>query len=194
MATRPSKKKSSSLQGKRVLLGITGSIAVYKACDLVRRLKEKGADVRCLMTESAQKFVTPLTFGALSGHPVSTEMWDSHLWKMGHLQFSDDADLFLVAPVSAHTLAKLAAGMAGDVVCATALAVRCRKLLAPAMYESMWLHPATQANVRRLKGFGYRFAGPEWGDLSQGRPGWGRFAETAEIVAQVENILGGKNK
>lgn len=177
------------LQGKTVLLGLTGSIAVYKSCDLVRRLKGEGADVFCLMTPGAQSFVAPLTFSALSGHPVATEIWDRSLWKVGHLELADSADLLLIAPATTHCLAKLAQGMADDIVSATACATRIPILIAPAMHEKMWLHPATQSNVRRLKSYGYRFIGPEWGPLSQGKSGWGRFSDTPAIIAAAKKIL-----
>ena len=110
------------MRGLKILLGVTGSIAAYKACELVRRLKDEGADVTCLLTHGAAKFVTPLTFSALSGHPVVMEIWDESLWKMAHLEFAESANLILVAPASADALARMAAGFCHDVLGATILA------------------------------------------------------------------------
>lgn len=183
------KRSGQGLKNRTVLLGITGSIAVYKSCDLVRRLKEEGADVFCLMSAGAQQFVSPLTFGALSGNPVATDIWDKSLWKMAHLSHAEKADLLLIAPASTHTLAKLAAGMADDIITATALATKAPVLVAPAMHESMWLHPATQGNVRQLKGYGYRFVGPEKGELLSGKPGWGRFASASSIITAAKQSV-----
>lgn len=177
------------LRGRTVLLGVTGSIAVYKACDLVRRLKDEGADVHCLMTSGAQRFVAPLTFGALSGNPVATEIWDPHLWKMAHLSLAESADIYLIAPCSTDTLARLAAGMSGDIITATAAATRAPVLIAPAMHESMWLHPATRSNVQKLKSYGYRFVGPEKGELLSGKPGWGRFSDASSIISAVKKAV-----
>ena len=180
----------SPLKGKIILLGLTGSIALYKSCDLVRRLKDKGADVFCLMTRSAREFVSPLTFGALSGNKAACEIWDESLWKMAHLEFAEMADLYIISPASSNCLARLACGMADDVVTATALAApKTPVLIAPAMHEGMWLHPATQRNVKTLKSFGARFIGPEHGALARGNKGWGRLADTARIIAEAEKIL-----
>lgn len=182
----------SVLTGRTVLLGLTGSIAVYKACELVRRLTDEGAEVFCLMTPGAQRFVSPLTFGALSGRPVATDVWDSSLWKMAHLEAADKADLALVAPCSANTLARLAAGFTDDVVTAAVIATKAPVLVAPAMHDTMWLHPATQENVRRLKSYGYRFVGPEKGPLLSGGDGWGRFSDTPAILAAARQALSKK--
>ena len=189
--------KSSSrspLKGKTVLLGLTGSIAVYKSCELVRRLNDEGARVFCLMTEGAQKFVSSLTFGALSGNPVASDVWDGSLWKMAHLDLAEKARLYVISPASSHCLARLASGMADDIVSATALATKAPILVAPAMHENMWLHPATQENVRRLKSYGTRFVGPEHGPLSGGAPGWGRLAETPAIIEAAKSLLSGKHR
>src|SRR5262249_36786204 len=115
----PGRNNSGFLRAKNVLVGVTGSIAAYKACELVRRLKDEGADVFCLMTEGAQKFVTPLTFSALSGNPVACQIWDESLWKMAHLDLAEKADLLIVAPASANILASFAQGFSGDVLSAT---------------------------------------------------------------------------
>ena len=168
---------------------MSGSIASYKACELVRRLQDMGAAVHCLMTPGAVRFVTPLTFSALSGNPVATDVWDDSLWKMAHLELAEKADLFIIAPISADTLARLAQGNASDIVCATALSTKAPVLLAPAMHEAMWLHPATRENVRKLKGFGYRFVGPDKGPLARGDSGWGRMADVSAILKEARKII-----
>lgn len=180
---------ANPLRGKTVLLGLTGSIAIYKSCELVRRLTDAGADVFCVMSSGAQKFVTPLTFGALSGHPVGTDIWDASLWSMAHLDHAEKADLYLIAPASTDTLARLASGRASDIVCAAASATKAPVLLAPAMHDTMWAHPATQRNVKTLQSFGYRFVGPERGPLLRGGHGWGRMSEPADIVIACGKIL-----
>ena len=177
-----------SLENKTILLGISGSIAVYKSCDLLRRLKESGSDVYCMMSSGAQKFVTPLTFSALSGHPVHTDIWDPSLWKMAHIELAEKADLVLIAPSSAHCISQLAHGAANTLIPATVLATSAPILLAPAMHEKMWLHPSTQFNVKTLKSYGTHFVGPLKGPLL-GSIGWGRMASTAEIINTAENIL-----
>lgn len=191
---RPERSHRSSLSGRTVLLGLTGSIAVYKACELVRRLTDEGAEVFCMMTPGAQRFVAPLTFGALSGHPVATDIWDASLWKMAHLESADKADLVLIAPASTNTLARLAGGFTDDVVAAAVSATKAPVLIAPAMHDTMWLHPATQDNVRKLKSYGYRFVGPEKGPLLRGGNGWGRFADTPTILAAARQALSRSKK
>ena len=177
------------LRNKVILLGLTGSIAIYKSCELIRRLKDEGADVFCLMTSAAQEFISSLTFSALSGNAVATDLWDRTLWKMAHLECAEKAELFIIAPASTNCLARLACGMADDIVVATACSTKAPLLLVPAMHESMWLHPATQSNVKRLKGYGYHFVGPEQGALAQGGSGWGRLAEPHRIIAAAKKIL-----
>lgn len=180
---------SPALKDKTILLGITGSISVYKSCEIVRRIQDEGANVYCLMTEGAQKFVTSLTFSALSGHPVATEIWDESLWKMAHLELAGKADLYVIAPASCNMLAKLAGGFSDEVVSATASATKAPILIAPAMHERMWLHPATQSNVKRLKSYGYHFVGPDFGALARGDRGWGRLAEAQSVIAAIKKIL-----
>ncbi len=177
------------LQGKTVLVGVTGSIAAYKACELVRRLKDEGADVFCLMTESAQKFVSALTFSALSGNPVASQIWDESLWKMAHLDLAEKASLFIIAPASANSIASLANGQTQDILSVTALSTKAPILIAPAMHEAMWLHPATKQNVLKLKSYGYRFVGPEKGPLSRGDSGWGRLSDVPSILDQARKLL-----
>ncbi len=172
------------LAGRLIAVGVTGSIAAYKAADLVRRLGDEGADVVVLMTPSATRFVGPLTFAALTRHPVETDVGgllpDQ---RIGHIVVADSADAIVVAPATAHWLAAMATGLAGDAVTAACLATTAPVVVAPAMDGEMYAHPATRANVARLRdGFGYRIVEPEAGPLASGQSGQGRLAETAAIV------------
>src|SRR5690242_5628518 len=143
------------LQGKRILLVIGGGIAAYKALDLIRRLMERGAGVRCVMTEAAQRFVTPLSAAALSHDKVYADLWSlTDESEMGHLRLARDCDLVVVAPASADLMAKMAAGLAGDLTATLLLATDRPVLIAPAMNWRMWLHPATRANLALLEGRG----------------------------------------
>ncbi|OGR53489.1 MAG: hypothetical protein A3I11_09020 [Elusimicrobia bacterium RIFCSPLOWO2_02_FULL_39_32] len=183
------KSQRQNLKGRVILLGLTGSIAIYKSCELLRQLKEEGAEVYCLMSFGAQKFISPLTFSALSGNPVALEVWDPNLWKMAHLELADKADLYIIAPASTNCLAKLSCGLCDDIITATASATRAPILLAPAMHEGMWKNPSTQVNVKKLKAFGYTFVGPEYGELLRGTKGWGRLAEPSEIVQAALKLI-----
>jgi len=175
-----------TLAGKQVLLGVTGGIAAYKAPDLVRRLREQGADVRVVLTASAARFVTPLTFQAVSGHAVRSSLWDEAAEAaMGHIELARWADLVLVAPATADFMARLAAGMADDLLATLCLAGDAPVTLAPAMNRLMWAHPATQDNVRRLAGRGVTLLGPGTGDQACGETGEGRMLEPGEIVAAL---------
>lgn len=182
-------RSSSPLNGKTILLGLTGSIAIYKSCDLVRRLRDEEAKIFCLMSKGAQEFISPLTFNALSGNVVATSMWDRNVWKMAHLDLASKADLFIIAPASANCIARLSCGMADDIVTTTACATKAPVLIAPAMHETMWLHPATQSNVKRLQSYGYFFVGPERGAFAQGTSGLGRLANIQSIIASAKKIL-----
>jgi len=178
------------LAGKRILLGVTGSIAAYKAVELLRELARRGAEVTCAMTESATRFVAPLTFQTLSGRPVLSDLYaQDYEGQIAHIAAAGGADLFLVAPATAHTLAKFAHGLADDFLTNLFLAATCPVLLAPAMDAGMWQHPATQANVGVLRQRGAQFVGPASGALASGLTGPGRLAEPAEIVGAVEAIL-----
>ena len=180
------------LAGKRILLGVTGSIAAYKAVELLRELTRQGAEVTCAMTESATRFVAPLTFQTLSGRPVLSDLYaQDYEGQIAHIAAAGGADLFLVAPATAHTLAKFAHGLADDFLTNLFLAATCPVLLAPAMDAGMWQHPATQANVGLLRQRGAQFVGPASGELASGLTGPGRLAEPAEIVGAVEAILRG---
>jgi phosphopantothenoylcysteine decarboxylase/phosphopantothenate--cysteine ligase len=182
-----------------ILLGVSGSIAAYKAVDLLRLLLKGGQDVQVVMTEAATHFVGPLTFQALSGHPVLTNTLDPQGWQMAHLDLPEKAAAYVIAPASAHTLSQLAQGGAGDILTASALAIprtpagklKIPVYVAPAMHEAMWLHPATQTNVKTLKQYGYEFLGPERGELGRtGDVGHGRMVEPQKIAEVVLKSLG----
>lgn len=177
-----------------ILLGVTGSIAAYKAVEILRLFIKAGEDVHVVMTPAATRFVGPLTFQGLSGHPVFSDSLDADAYPMAHLVMAETASAVVVAPASADTLSHLGRGGAHDLVSAAVLSVprtpagklKIPVWIAPAMHESMWLHPATQSNVKTLKGYGYRFLGPEKGALGRaGDSGQGRMSEPSMIVEQV---------
>jgi len=174
------------LEGKHIVLGISGGIAAYKSPDIVRRLKEAGAEVQVVMTAGAQRFVTPLTFQAVSGRPVRSDLWDAAAeHAMGHIELGRWADLVLVAPASADFIAHLAQGLAVDLLGTLCLATEAPVAVAPAMNWAMWDNPATQENVRRLRERRVRLLGPVAGELAEGETGMGRMLEPAEIVAML---------
>ncbi|MBP7951099.1 MAG: phosphopantothenoylcysteine decarboxylase [Verrucomicrobiales bacterium] len=173
-----------------VVLGITGSIAAYKAADLASQLVKKGCTVTAVMTRDAQEFITPLTLQTLTRRPVVTGLHDEkENWRPGHIQLADEADLILVAPATANLLAKLAHGLADDALSAICLATRATFLHAPAMNGKMWLHPATQQNVATLKTWGHQFIGPEEGLLACGYEGLGRLWPVEGIVLRALELL-----
>ncbi len=170
----------------RVLLCVCGGIAAYKAAELVRRLRDAGADVQVAMTENAQRFVGAPTFQALSHRAVRTSLWDAQAEAgMGHLELAAWAQQVVVAPATANTLAKLAHGLADDLVSTLCLATTAPMILAPAMNHRMWRHPATQANVVLLLSRGARLVGPDDGPLAEGESGPGRMAAPERIVAAM---------
>jgi len=176
-----------ALTGKRVLVGITGGIAAYKAAELTRLLARAGADVRAVLTEAGSRFVTPTTLQALSGQAVWTDLWDARVPDaMGHIELSRDRELIVVAPASADFLAKLAHGLAGDLLSTLCLARRCPLIVAPAMNVEMWENAATQRNLEALAGDGVRVAGPAAGDQACGETGMGRMLEPAQLLAEIE--------
>ena len=177
---------SPNVLPRRILLGVTGGIAAYKAADLVRRLRERGAEVQVVMTDGARRFVTPLTFQALSGRPVRTELWDDAAEAaMGHIELARWADLVLVAPASADFLARLATGRADDLLATLCLATSAPLCVAPAMNRQMWANAATQSNVATLAARGVRVLGPGSGEQACGEVGEGRMLEPLEIAAAV---------
>src|ERR1700693_4544789 len=184
------KTDNQRMKGKRILLGVTGGIAAYKSADLVRRLREHGAQVQVVMTAGAREFVTPTTFQALSGRPVRSDLWDAaHEAAMGHIELARWAELLLVAPASADFLARLAHGLADDLLSTLALATSAPIAVAPAMNHLMWSNAATQANVALLQQRGVRVLGPGVGDQACGETGAGRMLEPLEITAAIAPLL-----
>jgi phosphopantothenoylcysteine decarboxylase / phosphopantothenate---cysteine ligase len=178
------------MHGKHILLGVTGGIAAYKSADLVRRLRERGAEVQVVMTDGAREFVTPMTFQALSGRPVRTDLWDPAAEaSMGHIELARWADLVLIAPATADFLARLAGGRADDLLATTCLATAAPIALAPAMNQQMWANAATQVNVALLKKRGVHMFGPGSGDQACGEVGAGRMLEPTELAALADATL-----
>ena len=178
----------SVLRGRRILLGVTGGIAAYKAAILVRLLRLRGASVRVVMTRSAERFVGPATFAALSDHRVYTDLFEEPGVVL-HVRLAHAADVAVVAPATANVLAKLAHGIADDLLTSTLLEATCPLVVAPAMHTGMWEHPATQANVSALAERGARVVGPASGPLAAGDEGLGRMTEPEDIVAAIEDVL-----
>ena len=179
--------------GKNIVLGVTGSIAAHKAADLASLLAKAGADVRVVMTADAQHFITPLPFKTLTRHPVVTDLYDEEEgWKPAHVRLADEADLLLIAPATANVIAKMAHGIADDALTCIALALNpeATLLMAPAMNGKMWLHPATQANVKILKSRGAEFIGPDNGMLSCGYEGIGRLWPVERIAERARRMGG----
>ncbi|MBQ3425233.1 MAG: bifunctional phosphopantothenoylcysteine decarboxylase/phosphopantothenate--cysteine ligase CoaBC [Clostridia bacterium] len=176
------------LEDRRIVLGVTGGIAAYKACDLTSRLIKAGAQVRVVLTENACRFVPPLSFETLSGQPVSIDTF-SRRDSLEHIRLAKWADAFVIAPATANCIAKLAAGIADDLLTTTALAMTVPLLLAPAMNANMWRHPATQDNLNRLKARGVFVTGPESGHLACGDDDVGRMAEPEKILEALDTIL-----
>ena len=182
--------RMSKLQNKRVLLGVSGGIAAYKSADLVRRLKDQGADVQVVMTSGAQSFVTPLTFQAVSGHPVHTDLLDQEAEDgMGHIELARWADVILIAPATANFIARLANGEADDLLTTVCLASSAPIVIAPAMNQQMWLSEATQENCQQLKDRGVLQLGPGEGEQACGDVGYGRMLEPLEIVDGLAGIF-----
>lgn len=181
-----------TLSGRTILLVITAGIAAYKTPDLVRRMRERGARVRVVMTKGAASFITPMTLGAVSGEPVFTELWDRDAEQdIGHIRLAREADLVVVAPATADFMAKMANGLADDLASTVLLATTADVLIAPAMNPKMWDHPATRRNAETLQGDGVRFIGPEAGEMAEtGESGVGRMAEPMDIAMAVEAHFG----
>ncbi len=181
----------SVLQGKNVVLGVTGGISAYKAAELCRLLRRAGATVRVVMTRAACEMITPLTLQTLSGNPVAREMFDASTEStIGHIRLADEADVVVVAPATADAIARFAGGLADDLLAAVVLATKAPVLLAPAMNVNMWEHPLTRANLRRLVETGrVATVGPDAGELACGWIGAGRLVDPAEIAAEVERVV-----
>jgi phosphopantothenoylcysteine decarboxylase/phosphopantothenate--cysteine ligase len=182
------------LHEKRILLGVSGGIAAYKVCTLASHLTQAGAQVDVVLTEAATRFVTPLTFQALTGRPVYTDLWgapgEGLPTHIAHVGLAHAADLLVVAPATANTMAKLAHGIADNMLSTLALAATCPVLITPAMDVGMWSHPATQANVATLQARGVHFAGPARGRMASGLEGEGRLVEPDELLGHVRRVLG----
>ncbi len=178
------------MQGKRILLGVTGGIAAYKSADLVRRLRDRGAEVQVVMTQAAGEFITATTFQALSGRPVRNDLWDAAAEAaMGHIELARWAELVIVAPASADFLSKLAAGQASDLLSTLCLATEAPIAVAPAMNRVMWANAATQANVATLESRKIRVIGPAAGEQACGEVGEGRMLEPLEIIDRVAPLI-----
>ncbi len=181
------------MNDQEIVLGITGSIAAYKAAELLRELVKRGAKVTCAFTQSAQHFVGELTFQTLSGRPVIKDLFEmGPASRIEHVALAEEADLVLIAPATANLIAKFATGIADDFLSTLFLSARCPVLIAPAMDHKMLSHPCYQANVNRLRELGVHFVEPEYGELASGQVGKGRLAETSRIVEAVERILSRK--
>ncbi len=170
---------------RRVVVGVTGSIAAYKAAEVVRLLVKSGCEVRCVLTPNGAQFVTPLTLAALSRNPVAQNLHDPSLWKMAHLDLASWADLVLVVPATVDFIARLAQGRAEGVLDALILSTKAKVAVCPACDAEMWEHRATQDNVKRIKDLGYEVWGPEKGELASGKTGWGRLREPEDVVRQA---------
>ncbi len=177
------------MKDRRVVVGVTGGIAAYKACDLVSKLTQAGAQVRVVMTDSAQQLVSPLTFATLSGRPVATDMW-AEREEMAHISLADFAEVFIVAPATANIIGKFAAGIADDLLSTALLTVTCPVLMAPAMNTRMWQNATVQANVERLRERGVVIVEPESGRLACGDTGPGRLPATEVLLGALEDALG----
>ncbi len=178
------------MKTKRIVLGVTGSIAAYKAADMASKLVKLKLHVQVVMTRDACKFITPLTLQTMSRNPVTTCFEDEDdQWHPGHLQIADDADLVVIAPATAHVMAELAHGLAGNILTTICLATKAPILIAPAMNGKMWLHPATQANAEILRSRGVEFIGPDKGLLACGYEGIGRLWQVDGIVERIQKMI-----
>jgi phosphopantothenoylcysteine decarboxylase/phosphopantothenate--cysteine ligase len=183
-----------SLRGTTVVLGVTGSIAAYKAPTLARRLQSKGAEVIVVMTQAGTKLVDPLTFRSLTGNPVLVDMFaPSTDWQIEHISLADKAGLVLIAPATANTIGKIAHGIADNLLTCAVLATKAPVLIAPAMNVNMYENPVVQANIERLSQLGYHFVGPKVGVLATGIEGKGPLADVEEIVQKAEELLKGQD-
>ncbi len=182
------------LKGKKIILGVTGGIAAYKAAELVRELVRAGAEVFVVMTRSAQAFITPLTFQTLSGNKVTTELFSLiEESEIGHIALADRAELLVIAPATANIIGKIAGGIADDMLTTIVMATKAPVLLAPAMNVHMWENPICQENIQKLRSRGFHFIDPEAGDLACGYEGKGRLAEVPAIVEEIRSILSPKD-
>ena len=175
---------------KRVLIGVTGSIAAYKSCDVISLLRKLGFETKAVMSRDSKHFITPLTLQTLSCNQVITDMFAlPEKWDVYHTSLAEWADLILIAPASADIISRMACGLADDILSATVLASKAKVLIAPAMHEKMYKHKAVQENIARLKRFGYKFIGPKRGYLACGYEGMGHIADVEDIVKAAKILL-----
>jgi phosphopantothenoylcysteine synthetase/decarboxylase len=189
MADRKQRPQTAPLTGRHIVLGVCGSIAAYKAPELVRLLRAQGADVQCILTGNGARFVTPTTLQTLSCNKVHEGMFDPVDWDIEHISLSQKADIVVIAPATADIIARCAAGRAQDLLSSVILATTAPVLVCPAMNENMWKHPATRENVARLRHFGYHFVEPGTGELACGIVGAGRLAPLDEIVRNIVTLV-----
>jgi len=177
-------------QAKNIVLGVTASIALYKACDILRRLKEQGLSVQVVMTPEAEELIKPIVFQSLSGNRVYRGLFsEPQAWGIEHIGLAEKAGLVLVAPATANIIAKIAGGICDDLLTCVICATRAPVLIAPAMNENMYQNKITQANIRKLKSLGYKFIGPRKGRLACGKVGVGCLAEVEVIIKEVKKLL-----
>jgi len=175
---------------KEIVLGVTASIAIYKACDITRRLQKEGFGVTVVMTRESQELIKPVVFAALSGRKVYSELFsEPDAWEIEHVSLADKVDLVLIAPATANIIAKLANGICDDLLSCLVCATKAKVLIAPAMNENMYKNKITQGNIKRLKDVGYKFVEPKTGRLACGRIGAGCLAEIEDIVKAVKHAL-----
>ena len=187
--------KAGRRQRRRIVLGVTGSIAAFKAAELASDLRKRGHDVRVILTAAAQRFVTPLTFRTLTGNPVHADLWsEGEETKAEHLAAIEDAHLLVVAPATADFLARAGGGFASDTLTATVLAAHCPILVAPAMNYRMWENRIVQRNVATLREFGFEFVDPEEGWLAEGYSGVGRLASVENLLERIDELLARPSK
>ena len=181
------------LANKTIVLGITGGIAAYKAADLASKLIQAGARVEVVMTESAIRFIAPLTLRSITGRPVVTDMFEpASEYSLEHIALAEAADVVVIAPATANTIAKIAAGIADNMLTSVVLATKAPVILAPAMNDNMFQNPVTQDNIARLKARGFTIIEPAYGRLASGKIGWGRLAEIETIIVTIKQVLGRK--
>ena len=177
-------------KNKQVVLGVTASVAIYKACELVRRLRDKDFGVTVVMTEDAKKFILPQLFEAVSGNKAYSAMFEeSNEWDIEHVSLAQRADLVLIAPATANVIAKIAAGICDDLVTCVVCATQAPVMICPAMNEQMFLNRITQANIKKLEALGYHFVQPRKGNLACGKAGVGCLAEVEAIVKEAQRLL-----
>ncbi len=183
------------LKGKKILIGVTGSIAAYRACDLIERLKEEGAEIQCVMTSAGKRFITPDTLRALSGRPVYSDLFEGHSFPGPlHTTLADESDLIVIVPASCNVMARLASGICDDLLTNIVMATQQPVLIVPAMNDNMYSHPFTQKNIRELAAIGYHFLAPEKGQLICGRYSVGHIASEKNILSRIKELVNARKK